>query len=97
MTNSQSRAETIREAFLNALRIEGASVQKVRDLANNTQNFEMRNLLLDLGKASREVYSVSGVGIINIHIRSEPPGWWNIIKTVEKDFEYLSALQINCY
>ena len=51
------RDRVIREAFLDAVRSEGVSVQRVRDLAKNTQDFETRNLLLNLGQATREVSS----------------------------------------
>jgi len=32
---------------------------------------------------------VRGVGLINVHVRSEPPGWWNILKTVKEDLDFL--------
>ena len=91
------RDRVIREAFLDAVRSEGVSVQKVRDLANNTQDFETRNLMLALGKGKREVYSVSGIGLVYVRIKSDPPGWWNIMESVEKHFVFLSELQIHCY
>src|SRR2546427_9548301 len=95
------KADVIREAFLEALRNQGVTVQKARVLAETASDPEIRRLILELGNATREIYSVSGVGIINLHIRSEPPGWWNIMKSVEKHFLILSAHKddmprINC-
>lgn len=100
LRNHQERANTIREAFLDVLRGEGASVQKIRDLADDPKTADIRSILLALGRASREIYGVHGVGIINVHVRSEPPGWWNIVKSVKRDFTTLSAqnsFRINCY
>ena len=94
--NRQARANTTREAFLDTLRSKGQLVRKVRDLADAASDPDIRSMMLDLGKAGREVYSVSGIGLINVHIISEPPGWWNILKTVKKHFDLLSPL-FKCY
>jgi hypothetical protein len=97
MAQYQARDHVIREAFLQALGSEGATVQKVRDLAEGQSDPYIRSLLLELGNATREVYSVRGVGIINIHIKSEPPGWWNIMESVDNHFALLSTMQIHCF
>ena len=47
----------------------------------------MRLLFKGLGRAGRDVYLMRGVGLINVHVRSEPPGWWNILKTVKRDLD----------
>ena len=94
--NHQERDNTIREEFLDTLRSKGLVVRKVRDLADAASDPDIRSMMLDLGRAGREVYSVSGIGLINIHVRSEPPGWWNILKTVKKHFDLLSPL-FKCY
>ena len=94
--NRQARANTIREEFLDTLRSTGLLVRKVRDLADAASDPDIRSMMLDLGRAGREVYSVSGIGLIHIRVRSEPPGWWNILKTVKNHFDLLSPL-FKCY
>ena len=86
-----AKADSIRDAFLNALKSEGASVRTMIELAEKESDPEFRSIMLALGRAGREVYLVSGVGFINVHVRSEPPGWWNILKTVKEDLAFLSA------
>lgn len=100
--NRHIKADSIRDAFLNALKSEGASVRTMVELAEKETDQELRNIMLALGRAGREVYLVSGVGFVNVHVRSEPPGWWNILKTVRGDLTFLSAKRggksgINCY
>lgn len=72
------------------------------ELAEKESNPKFRSIMLGLGRAGREVYTVAGVGFINVHIRSEPPGWWSILKTVKEDLAFLSEARgdeprINCY
>jgi hypothetical protein len=69
--------------------------EKSGDLAEGESDSFIRNLFLALGKSSREVYNVTGVGLINVHVKSESPGWWNIIKTVKRDFTTLSTSRDN--
>ena len=91
-------ADQIRNAFLDALRAEGASVESMADRAANASNETVRNLLLALGRAGREVYLVPGVGFINVHVRSEGRGWWGILKSVKKDLDFLAnELGMKCY
>ena len=92
------KSDSIRDAFLAALRSQGAFVEGMNDLAAAESNATFRNIFLGLGKAGREVYFVRGVGIMNIHIRTEPPGWWNILKSVKGDLDFLSEeLGVNTY
>lgn len=92
------KTDIIRNAFLDALKSHGASVQTMAELAAKESTPNIRDILLHLGRAGREVYLVPGIGFINVHVRSEPPGWWNILKTVKKDLEFLSnTIGINCY
>ena len=87
----------IREAFLDAFRSQGVSVQKVRDLAEAQSDPYRRSLLMELGKSHREVYGIPNICLMNIHIKSEPPGWWNTMKSVVEHFTVLSTLPIKCY
>lgn len=84
------RSNVIRDAFLATLREKSASVESMIDLAATEPNEAARSLFLGLGQAGREIYLVRGVGIINIHIRSERPGWWNILKSVKTDLDSLA-------
>lgn len=91
-------ADRIRNAFLQALRSEGVSVETMADLAASESNEKIRNLFLALGRAGREVYLVRGVGFVNVHVRSEDRGWWSILKTVKKDLDILtSKFELKCY
>ena len=99
---SQAKAEEIRNAFLDALKAQGASVRTMMDLANEMADPKLRSICLGLGQSGREVYFLTGVGFINVHVRSEAPGWWSILKTVRNDLAFLSGgreseLTINCY
>ena len=50
-----------------------------------------------LGQAGREVYLIRGVALVNVHVRSEPPGWWNILKTVKRDLDLMAKeFALNC-
>jgi hypothetical protein len=84
-----TKADGIRGAFLGALKAQGAAVETMIDLAAHESNPTIRRVFLGLGQAGREVYLVRGVGLINVHVRSEPPGWWSILKTVKSDLDYL--------
>lgn len=98
---SQVKAETIRKAFLDALKAQGASVRTMADLAAEMPDPKLRSICQGLGQAGREVYFVGGLGFMNIHVRSEPPGWWSILKSVKKDLAFLSGERrksgFNCY
>jgi len=86
-----AKADDIRDAFLEALRSQDATVETMADLAADESNEKIRNLFLSLGQAGREVYLVRGVGFVNIHVRSEPPGWWGILQTVKRDLDALTG------
>lgn len=85
-----SKSDEIRDAFINVIRAQGVSVESVADLASTEANSIIRDLFLELGRAGREIYLVRGVGFINVHIRSESPGWWNIVKSVKADLDHLA-------
>lgn len=96
--SSSAKADKIRDAFLQSLKSEGVSIETMADLAAKGSDETFRNLFLGLGRAGREVYLVRGIGFVNVHIRSEPPGWWNILKTVKTDLDALAkGLKIGCY
>lgn len=93
-----AKADSIRDAFLHSLKLEGVSVETMADMAAKQSNEMLRNLFFGLGRAGREVYLVRGLGFVNVHIRSESPGWWSILKTVKRDLDILAKeLKIGCY
>jgi len=58
---------------------------------------KIRQLFAALGQAGREVYLIRGAALVNLHIRSEPPGWWNILKTVKRDLDAMAKeFGVNC-
>lgn len=66
------------------------------DVAESSSG-KIKHLFAALGQAGREVYLIRGVALINLHIRSEPPGWWNILKTVKRDLDAMAKeLGVNC-
>jgi hypothetical protein len=84
-------ADDIKNAFLEELRSQGAPVETMGELAAEASSTTTQRLFLALGQQAREVYRVPGVGFINLHIKSKPPGWWNILKTVKKDLDDLTG------
>ncbi len=85
-----SKADRISHAFIEALKSQGGSVATMSDLATDELNSTIRDIFLSLGRSGREVYLVRGVGFINLHVRSAPPGWWSILKTVKNDLDILA-------
>jgi len=86
----KTRADEIRADFLGALRAQGMRVDTLKEVADEVSDQVLRELFRRLGQAGREIYLVRGVGLVNIHIRSEAPGWWNILKSVKADFDALA-------
>ena len=83
-------SDAIQEAFLDALRAEGAVVENMSEVAGHTSYPELRDLLRSLGRAGRNVFFVEGVGIIQVHVRTEPPGWWNVLRSVKEELDMLA-------
>ncbi len=93
---ASERADEIRSAFLGALQAEGLHPQPLSDLAASASR-SVRELFAALGNAGREVYLVPGVALVNVHVRSEPPGWWNILKSVKRDLDSMAKeFGLNC-
>jgi hypothetical protein len=49
------------------------------------------------GRAASNVFFVKGVGLINIHVRTEAPGWWNIQKSIMDQLDYLQERGVKRY
>ncbi len=96
--NHGASDERIRRAFFDELGRIGLSVVTMDTLAAESESEAVRRVFQRLGQADREVYLIRGVGIINLHIRSESPGWWNILRSVKDDLDWLHRdLKFNCY
>ncbi|MBS0382539.1 MAG: hypothetical protein JSR56_08905 [Proteobacteria bacterium] len=83
------KSDEIRDAFLGELRAQGASVESLANLAAKGESAAIRNVFAVLGTSGREVYLVGGIGFINVHVRSDPPGWWNVMKSVKSQFDHI--------
>jgi len=96
--NHGAADERIRRAFFDELGKVGLSVVTMDTLAAESECEAVRRVFRRLGQADREVYLIRGVGIVNLHIRSESPGWWNILRSVKDDLDWLHRdLKFNCY
>jgi hypothetical protein len=84
-------ADSIREALLASLRNLGALIETMNELAARSAETSVRGVFERLGQAGREVYLVRGVGLVNIHVRGKAPGWWNILKSVKDDLDYMHS------
>jgi hypothetical protein len=92
------QSDAIQEAFLDALRAEGAVVEDMKQVAARTIDPVARGLFEHLGRARRNVFFVKSVGLINLHVRSEARGWWDILKSVKEDLDWLRKdFRVNRY
>jgi hypothetical protein len=86
----------VKDQFLRALVAHGETVVTMTEIASKSPEPGVRQLFERLGQAGRDVYLLQGVGLINVHVRSTPPGWWNIQKSVKTDLDDLhEALSID--
>jgi hypothetical protein len=85
--NRSSAADKITEAFLACLREHGASARMMAEVATDFPDQPLHDLLLGLGRAGRKVFLVSGVGLVNVHVRASATGFWGVEKTVKRDFD----------
>ncbi len=92
------QSDAIQDGFLNALKAEGAVVEDMMQLAARATDPAAQGLFQHLGRYRRNVFSIKSVGLINVHVRSELRGWWNILKTVKEDFDWLQKdFRLNHY
>ena len=94
--NQARLANEVKDKFLRVLVAHGETVVTMTELASKSPEPGVRRLFERLGQAGRDVYLLQGVGLINVHVRSKPPGWWNIQKSVKTDLDDLhEALSID--
>ena len=84
-----AQSNAIQKALLDTLTAEGAAVEDMTQVAARASDPVARGLFQHLGRAHRNVFFIKGVGLINVHVRSELRGWWNILESVKKDFDWL--------
>ena len=92
------QADNFRIDFINSLRAQGA---KVEDMASFARIFDDRKLQLIFQRwdsLGRELFYVNKVGFVNVHVRSDPPGFWGITKRIIEDFDSIkNELKISCW
>ena len=70
----------------------------MKTLAYRSDDPQIRSIFENWSKKQREIFLVKNVGFINLHIRSDPPGFWGVRKNILKDFEVLkNELGIKCF
>ena len=84
-----AQSDAIQKALFDVLTAEGAAVEDMSQVVARTSDPVARGLFQHLGRAHRNVFFIKGVGLINVHVRSELRGWWNILESVKKDFDWL--------
>lgn len=91
-------SDAIQGAFLDSLRTEGGVVESMSDVAARVAHLpELQGVFKDLGRAASNVFFVKGVGLINIHVRTDAPGWWNIQKSIMDQLDYLQERGVKRY
>ncbi len=95
----RSKEEYFREKFLDAIVAQGSGIEDMLVFAKRFEyNKGIKDIFLRWSRLGRELYFVKKVGFVNIHIRSEPPGFWGISKNVIKDFRAVREyLPIPCW
>lgn len=85
MTRSD-KEDYFRDKFIDAIVANRASIEDMIALARRFDDNEFKNIFERWARLGRELFLVKNVGFINVHVRSEPPGFWGVTKNVIKDF-----------
>jgi hypothetical protein len=89
--------EYFREQFLDEIVAQGKGVEDMSTLARRYDDISIKNIFDRWSRIGREIFFLKGTGFINVHIRSEPPGFWGVRKNVLNDFKILEEkFRINC-
>ena len=92
------QADYLRKEFVSTLRKMGGQVEDMRSLALVYDDNILKAIFERWSNLGREIFAIKGVGFVNVHIRSESPGFWGITKQVEKDFKNISKnLGVPCF
>lgn len=91
------QAETFRVNFIQALRAQGVGVDDMSSFALIFEEPNFKAIFERWDSLGRELFYIKKVGFVNIHVRSDPPGFWGITKQVINDFKAIkNQLKIPC-
>ena len=92
------KEEQFREQFLDEIVNHGTGIEDMSTLARRFDDGPFRNVFLKWSRSGREIFFIKEIGFVNVHIRSEPPGFWGVTKNVLKDFKDIKEnLKISCF
>lgn len=90
-------SDTFVKHFLSALNEAGQIPESMTTFAARFDSPDIRSVFTRWDAAKRSIYFIPTIGFVNIHVRTEPPGFWGISTDVEKDFSFIrSSLNIVC-
>jgi hypothetical protein len=89
----------LRENFIDAIVACGTGVVDMSEFARRfDDNKIFKEIFIRWSRTGREVFFIKKVGFVNLHVRSEPPGFWGVTKKVIKDFKAVSEhLRTPCW
>ena len=79
------KEEYLRERFIDAIVANGTGIEDMSELARRFSG-TFKEIFQRWSRTGREQFLIKGVGFINVHVRSDPPGFWGITKNVINDF-----------
>jgi len=97
MTRSD-KEDYFRDKFIDAIVANRTSIEDMSALARRFSDNEFKDIFERWDRLGREQFLVKNVGFINVHVRSEPPGFWGVTKNVIKDFHAIKKhLRTPCW
>ena len=81
--------EYFRDKFIDAIVANGTGIESMSGLARQLSNPKFGDMFERWARLGREIFYVKRVGFINVHVRSEPPGFWGVTKNVISDFHVI--------
>ena len=92
------KEEYFREQFLDEIAVQGTGVEDMSTLAQRFDESSFKNIFIRWSRLGREIFFIKGTGFVNVHVRSDPPGFWGVTKNVLNDFKSIEAnLRISCF
>lgn len=86
------KEEYFRHKFIDSFVANGTGIEDMSELASRFSDNEFKDIFERWSRLGREQFLVKRVGFINVHVRSEPPGFWGVTKNVIKDFHTIREL-----
>lgn len=86
-----------RDKFIDAIVANGTGIDSMSGLARRLSNPKLGDMFERWARLGREIFFVKKGVFINVHVRSEPPGFWGVTKNVINDFHAIKEyLGIQC-